>query len=58
MSFARAVLWRAYANRMMSDQTIARMEHQQYAKLRRVFEPLKVRLDANRIIARHMRVKR
>lgn len=58
MSFARAALWRAYANRMIPDATIARMEHRQYVRLRRVFFGLHEQLRSNRIIARHMRVKR
>jgi len=58
MSFARAALWRAYDNRMIPDATIARMEHAQFARLRRSFLPLHIQLDCNRVIGRHMRVKR
>lgn len=58
MSFARAALWRAYANRMIPDATIARMEHAQFARLRTAFLMLQTQLLANRAIARHMRVKR
>lgn len=52
--YGKNALWDAYANPMVPDWTIRRMEHQHYAKLRIAFLPLKTQLSFNRILSRAM----